>query len=176
MDRRRLLMLVPLGLAGAIGAGFYSMLNGLQTGSYNPRGVPSPLVGHHVPHFKLPGLTDADLVTGKPVLVNFFASWCIPCVEEMPVLLDLRQGGVTVIGIAYKDKPKATTDFLARHGDPYTKLSADAPGTVAIDWGLSGVPETFLVDPHGIVRWHYALPLTETVVADQLAPLLRQYA
>ncbi len=176
MERRRLLMLAPLGIAGVVGVSFFAMLRGLQSGEFNPRGVPSPLLGHHVPPFRLPGLTDADLVTGRPILVNFFASWCVPCVEETPVLLDLKQGGVTLIGIAYKDKPRATAAFLARHGDPYARVSADAPGTVAIDWGVSGVPETYLVDPRGIVRWHYALPLTESVVADELAPLLRHYA
>ncbi len=176
MTRRGLLLLAPLGVAAGAGAAFLSMLLRMERGTFDPRGVPSPILGHRVPPFRLPGLTDADLVTGRPVLVNFFASWCIPCIEEAPVLLGLKQSGVPLVGIAYKDKPAATQAFLARRGDPYERVAADAPGLVAIDWGVSGVPETFLVDAGGVVRWHYAMPLTPEIVAQDITPMLRHYA
>jgi len=161
---RRGMLLVPLGVALSAGGGFFAMLRGLSRHTFDPRGVPSPLVGKPVPPFALAGMTDADLTHGKrPVLVNFFASWCAPCVEEAPVLLALHNSGTELFGIAYKDKPADTDAFLARHGNPFTRLTADQPGAVAIDWGVSGVPETFLVTD-GIIRWHFAGALTPDIV------------
>ena len=101
---------------------------------------------------------------GKPVLVNFFASWCIPCVQEAPVLMGLKQQGVPIWGIAYKDTAEAAAGFLVRHGDPYARLARDEPGRVAIDFGLYGVPETYLIDRAGIVRWRWAGGLSDDVV------------
>ncbi len=183
MATRRLLLLAPLGIAVAGGAGFYAMLRGMTAGTFDPRGVPSMLVGRRVPPFSLPGLpgspslSDADLATGThPVVVNFFASWCVPCIEEVPALAMLRDAGVTLVGIAYKDQAAKTAAFLDRHGNPYTRLAADAPGQVAIDWGTTGVPETFVIDKAGIVRWHFAGPLTPAEVDGAILPLLKQYA
>ncbi len=181
--RRRLLMLAPLGVAGVVGVGFLAMLRGLSTGSFDPRGVPSPLVGHRIPSFSLPaqppaarGFDSADLLAaGRPVLVNFFASWCVPCLAEAPLLMQLKNQGVPIWGVAYKDTEKAAADMLARGGDPYVRLARDEPGRVAIDWGLYGVPETFFVDRAGIIRWRWAGPLTDDVIAEQLKPLLRKY-
>ena len=165
---RRGLLLVPLGVAVAAGGGFFAMLRGLSRHTFDPRGVPSPLVGRPVPPFALAGLTDADITRStRPVLVNFFASWCAPCVEEAPVLMALRNAGTELFGVAYKDKPANVDAFLARNGNPYTRLTADQPGTVSIDWGVSAVPETFLVTD-GIVRWHYAGPLTPDVIDGAL--------
>jgi cytochrome c biogenesis protein CcmG, thiol:disulfide interchange protein DsbE len=183
--RRRLLLLAPLGVAVAAGAGFYAMLRGLGTGSYDPRGVPSALIGKPAPDFTLPPLEGVDRPalaasdlrgTGKPVLVNFFASWCVPCVIEHPQLMRLSREGVPVLGIAYKDKPEDALGFLKRHGNPFTRLGMDQPGRVAIDWGLYGVPETYLIDKDGIIRWRWAGPLTEDTLRAELQPLLRRYA
>ncbi len=177
MNRRRLLLLAPLGAAVLAGGGFLAMLRGMVAGKFDPRAIPSPLVGKRVPPFALPGLSDADLATGqRPVLVNFFASWCEPCIQEAPALMALKQDGVTLIGIAYKDQQADTQRFIAEHGDPYSTLAADVPGRVAIDWGVTGVPETFLIDPGGVIRWHFAGPLTERTIADDLDPLLKRYA
>ena len=171
---RRVVLLAPLVVATAAGGGFWEMLKGLRSGTFNPRGVPSMLIGKPSPVFSLPGLNNHDLATGKPLLVNFFASWCVPCVEEHPVLMDLRQQGTPVWGIAYKDKPAATDQFIAQHGDPYQRLARDETGRASIEWGTTGVPESFLVDGEGIVRWHLAQPLSPETVDRELMPLWRK--
>jgi cytochrome c biogenesis protein CcmG/thiol:disulfide interchange protein DsbE len=184
-SRRRLLLLAPLGVAVAAGAGFYAMLRGLGTGSYDPKGVPSALIGKPAPDFTLPPLEGADRPAlsaadlrgaGRPVLLNFFASWCVPCVIEHPQLMRLSRDGVPLCGVAYKDKPEDSLRFLRQHGMPYAKLGVDLPGRVAIDWGLYGVPETYLIDKEGIIRWRWAGPVTEDTVRQELQPLLRRYA
>lgn len=180
---RRLVLLAPLGIAAAAGVGFLAMLRGLSTGSFDPRGVPSPLVGKRVPDFALPaqppatrGFGNAELLAaGRPVLVNFFASWCVPCVAEAPLLMRLKSQGIPVWGIAYKDADRAAADFLTRTGDPYERLARDEPGRVAIDWGVYGVPETYFVDRGGIIRWRWAGPITEETLRNQLIPLLKKY-
>lgn len=174
---RRLLMFGPLALVAAGGAAFFAMLDREQAGTFDPRGVPSMLIGKTVPHFTLPGdpgFADTDL-RGGTVLVNFFASWCVPCIEEAAVLMDLHRAGVRLFGIAYKDKPAATDAFLARRGNPFTRLGRDAPGRVAIDWGVTGVPETYLIDPSGTVRWRWTGAMTPAIVSTELQPMLRKY-
>lgn len=183
--RRRWLLYAPLGIAAAGGVGFYAMLRGLQTGSYDPRGVPSQLVGRTAPGFELPplesanlpALADADLRgVGQPFLVNFWASWCVPCIVEHPQLMRLARQGVPVFGINYKDRAPDAQTFLTRHGNPFRRLGRDEPGRVAIDWGVYGVPETYLFDKAGIVRWRWAGPVTPEVLEQDVAPLLRRYA
>jgi cytochrome c biogenesis protein CcmG/thiol:disulfide interchange protein DsbE len=173
---RRALLLAPLGIAAGAGVGFAVMLRRLGEGRFDPRGVPSMLIGKRLPAFTLAEFSDADIAaTGRPVLVNFFASWCAPCVEEAPVLADLKQAGVPIWGIAYKDRPDATDAFLAHYGNPYVRLARDAPGLVAIDWGVTGVPETYLIDAQAVVRWRLADPLSPEIVEHELQPLLRKY-
>ena len=175
---RRLLFLAPFAATVAAGAGFLAMLHREQHGTFDPRGVPSMLIGKRVPPFNLPGdpgFADADL-SGRPILVNFFASWCVPCVEEAPVLMDLKRAGVPVYGIAYKDKPAATAAFLAQRGNPYARMARDEAGRVAIDWGVTGVPESYLIDPHGEVRWRYVGPLPADVAAGELRQELQKFA
>ncbi|GGJ36886.1 thiol:disulfide interchange protein [Neoroseomonas lacus] len=180
------MLYAPLGLAGAAGAGFWVMLRGLQSGDYNPRGVPSVLIGRAPPAFSLPALeasglpalssTDLSGPFPGPVLVNFWASWCVPCIVEHPQLMRLKRDGIPVFGINYKDKLADAAAFLTRHGNPFTRLGCDEPGRVAIDWGVYGVPETYLIDRQGIIRWRYAGPLVPEVVDNDLRPLLRRYA
>ena len=175
---RRLLLLVPFGGVLVAGAGFLAMLERAQEGKFDPREVPSMLIGKPVPRFALPGdpgFASTDLV-GRPVLVNWFASWCIPCAEEAAVLMDLKRAGVPIWGIAYKDKPADTAKFLARYGSPFARLGHDEPGRVAIDWGVTGVPETYLIDAHGVVRWRFVGPMTPDAVSAELQPMLRKYA
>jgi cytochrome c biogenesis protein CcmG, thiol:disulfide interchange protein DsbE len=175
---RRLLLWTPLGVAVATGAGFFALLGRMRAGTYDPHGVPSPLVGNRIPRFELPGeggpgFSSADVMSaGTPVLINFFASWCIPCVEEAPLLDQLHKQGVAVWGIAYKDKPDATSGYLARNGNPYARLAHDDPGQTAIEFGVYGVPETFFVDAGGIIRARWAGALTGDIVDSGLKPLL----
>lgn len=175
MTRRRLLLLGPLGATALAGGGFYAMLRGMGDGSFNPRGVPTMLLDKPMPSFALPGFASADVVAGgRPVLLNFFASWCAPCVEEAPQLMAMRQAGTPLWGIAYKDKPEATAVFLGRNGDPFQKIARDEAGLTAIDFGVTGVPETFLVDGHGVVRWHFTGPMSKAA-AGEAALLLRRH-
>lgn len=185
LTSRRALLLAPLGLAVAGGAGFYAMLRGLGTGDYDPRGVPSVLVGRSAPAFTLPplegseraGFTDGDLRDlPAPVLVNFWASWCVPCIVEHPQLMRLAREQVAVYGVNYKDKPADALAFLQRHGNPFGRLGTDQPGRVAIDWGVYGVPETYLLDRKGIVRWRWPGPVTPEVLERDIRPLLRRYS
>jgi cytochrome c biogenesis protein CcmG, thiol:disulfide interchange protein DsbE len=97
-------------------------------------------------------------------------------VIEAPQLSELQRRGVPVWGIACKDKPEATADFLKRTGDPYARIAVDAPGRVAIDFGAYGVPETYLVDRSGVVRWRWAGPLTDDILRRELDPLLKKYS
>jgi cytochrome c biogenesis protein CcmG/thiol:disulfide interchange protein DsbE len=179
MIARRILFASPLvALAGA-GAGFYAYM----ASGRDPRGVPSVLVGRPPPALDLeplhegqPRLTPAVFSQGRPVVLNFFASWCAPCRIEHPQLLRLHREGTTVVGIAYKDRPTDARNFLAQLGDPFALIGQDSTGRAAIEWGVYGVPETYLVDARGIVRWRFAGAVTPEVLAEQLLPLLRRYA
>jgi len=181
--RRRALLLAPLGVAAVGGTAFWLLLQRMSEGTYDPHGLPSMLIGKPLPKFALPGLppsqgfSSTDVVaSGRPTLVNFFASWCIPCVQEAPTLMALKQQGVPIWGIAYKDKADATQGFLHENGDPYTRIASDEPGTVAINFGLYGVPETYVVDKSGIVRWRWAGGLSDDIVRQSLDPLLQGLA
>jgi cytochrome c biogenesis protein CcmG, thiol:disulfide interchange protein DsbE len=181
--RRRLVMLLPLGAAAAVGGGFWGLLMRMQQGSYDPHSLPSMLVGKPLPAFDLPGqppsagFSNLDVIAQRrPALVNFFASWCIPCVEEAPTMMQLKEAGVPIWGIAYKDKLDATAAFLEQRGDPYLRVARDEPGRVAINFGLYGVPETYVIDPAGVVRLRWAGGLSEAILRDKIAPLLKSMA
>jgi cytochrome c biogenesis protein CcmG/thiol:disulfide interchange protein DsbE len=178
LSRRHALMLAPLGLAAAAGAGFWAMLQGMGSGRFDPHDIHAPSVDRTVPAFDLPsqapgqGFSSTLLAAQtRPVLVNFFASWCIPCVVEAQTLSALA-GAVPIWGIAYKDKPENAQGFVSRTGTPYARLASDRSGLAAIDWGVSGVPESFLVAPGGIIRWHLAGPLTDDLIRTGLRPVL----
>ncbi len=139
--------------------------------------VPSPLINKPAPEFRLPLLDDPakslsrkDLL-GKPWLLNVFASWCFACREEHPVLMAQgKQLGVRVIGFDYKDDPADAERWLDQFGNPYALVVADRPGAVAIDFGVYGAPETFLVDAQGVIRYKRIGPLTPDVIARELKP------
>ncbi|WP_323990348.1 redoxin domain-containing protein [Nguyenibacter sp. L1] len=175
--RRRLLMAAPLAGAGLAGVAFWRMLSGMSRGSFDPHDIHAPVLNRPVPDFALPGQAPgqgfgaADLrALTAPVLVNFFASWCIPCVAEMPAL-NLLKARLPIWGIAYKDKPEDAAGFVRRAGNPYTRIASDLPGLTAIDWGVSGVPESYLIGPGGVIRWHNAAALDDGTIRDTLLPL-----
>jgi cytochrome c biogenesis protein CcmG, thiol:disulfide interchange protein DsbE len=178
--QRRLLLSAPLAVAALAGTGGWLLLRRMFMGTYDPHGVPSMLVGKPLPNFSLPGLPSSEgfsstdvTAAGRPSLINFFASWCLPCIQEAPVLMALKRQGTPIWGIAYKDKPAATSEFLQQNGDPYTRIARDEPGNTAIDFGLYGVPETYLIDKSGIVRWRWAGGLSDDILRQSLAPLIQ---
>ena len=130
--------------------------------------VASQLEGQKLPVFALPpalpgkpGLTSADLATGTPRLVNIFASWCVPCAAEAPVLMQLKRQGVPIDAIAIRDKPEDVAAFLAQYGDPFTRIGGDQRSQVQIALGSSGVPESFVVDGKGVIRAQHIGPIME---------------
>ena len=148
----------------------------------DPREIPSPLIGKPTPAFSLPGLngqpakfSEADL-RGRPVLVNFFASWCAGCQVEHPLLIQLAGQNVEIIGMDYKDTDADASAWLARHGNPYRTVIADARGTAGLDWGVYGVPETYVLDAQGNIVFKQIGPITEAAWREKIAPLLEKQA
>jgi cytochrome c biogenesis protein CcmG/thiol:disulfide interchange protein DsbE len=147
----------------------------------DPREVPSPLIGKPAPQFSLaklhqPGerLTTADM-RGKVWLLNVWASWCVSCRVEHPLLVALAKADVVpVIGLAYKDKPEDGLAWLASNGDPYRMSIVDRDGRVGIDFGVYGVPETFVIDKAGIIRYKQIGPLTADALDKTILPLVRE--
>jgi cytochrome c biogenesis protein CcmG/thiol:disulfide interchange protein DsbE len=147
----------------------------------DPGMVPSPLIGKPVPVFSLPpvqgrrlGLSTGDL-SGGVSLVNVFASWCVACREEHPLLMRLEEQGVVPIhGIDYKDKPSDAARWLETMGDPYTRTGADLDGRAAIDWGVYGVPETFVVDRRGRIAYKQVGPIDEKALGETILPLIQR--
>ena len=140
--------------------------------------VRSRLAGKPVPHFVLPpailgkpGLASADLARGGPRLLNLFASWCVPCIAEAPVLSELGRRGVAIDAIAIRDRPEDVAAFLANHGDPFERIGSDDNSRVQLALGSSGVPESFVVDGRGIIRYQHIGPIEPDQVALILAEL-----
>ncbi|MGV8838847.1 MAG: DsbE family thiol:disulfide interchange protein [Bauldia sp.] len=175
-SRRNLLRLVPIGVFGGLAATFGVALVRNQHGI-----VRSALIGDQVPEFSLSpvqgrtlGLASENL-RGEVTLVNVFASWCAPCRVEHPLFLELRDRGVvTIHGINHKDKPDDAAAWLDRLGDPFTRTGADIDGRVSIDWGVYGVPETFVVDAGGVIAHKHVGPLNETVLQQTIVPLIER--
>ena len=173
--RRWWVFLVPLIVAAALGAMFAVGLN------HDPAVLPSALLNKPAPAFTLPplpgadrpGLSRADL-GGKPMLVNVFASWCVPCRVEQPMLERLAAQGVTIMGIDYKDRPQDVKDWLGEMGNPFTRIGSDADGRVAIDWGVYGVPETYVIDRAGTIVYKFVGPLQARDLDRTLLPLLEK--
>jgi cytochrome c biogenesis protein CcmG/thiol:disulfide interchange protein DsbE len=174
--RRKLrpIMLLPLAVFVALALVFLARLESNTA----PDVVPSVLVGKPAPDFALPaldglaapGLSRTDLL-GKVTLVNIFASWCVPCRQEHPVLERLAADGrVRLVAINYKDKPANALAFLTEMGNPYAAVGVDQSGRTFIDWGAYGVPESFLVGPDGVIRTKFIGPLTDETVKTVLLP------
>ena len=157
------MLVVVLGLAGCTGGG-----SGRTTATTRaePLGA-RPLVARTESQFQ----ADLDALRGRVVVVNFWASWCVPCVGEAEVLGQLRRKGVKIEAIAVRDRPEAIAAFLARNGDPYERIGADPQSNVQISLGSSGVPETFVVDGKGVIRHQYIGPLTAANVPGLIEQL-----
>jgi cytochrome c biogenesis protein CcmG, thiol:disulfide interchange protein DsbE len=178
--RRPLLIFVPLILFAALMALF---LIRLYSGDASL--LPSALIGRPVLAFALPpvdgledkqGFSDADLRQGKVTLVNVFASWCVPCHQEHELIMRLSADpalagmGVRLYGIAYKDDPQNIKRFLAEGGDPFARIGADRRGRIAIDWGVYGVPETFIVKGDGTIVYRFVGPVSEDDYQNMILP------
>jgi len=169
----RWLALSPLVVLAALAALF-----GVYGLHHDPQVQPRALVGRPMPDLSLPTLEDGQsvrlrqLAAKGPVLVNFFASWCAPCEVEAPQLNALQARGVRIVGVAYKDSPEKTEAFLARLGDPYAERLTDADGRAGVEFGVTGVPETYLVGRDGVILDKHTGPLEAADVED-LARRLR---
>ena len=157
---KRLIALLPLAVLAVLAVLFATF--GLH---HDPHFTPDALVGQTAPDAVLPRLDGAgpDHLAGAikgPALVNFFFSTCPPCIEEAPALMAMKAQGVRLVGVAYKEPPADTQGFLARYGDPFAEVLVDRDGRAAVDWGVSGAPETFLVDAHGKVLAKHSGALT----------------
>jgi cytochrome c biogenesis protein CcmG/thiol:disulfide interchange protein DsbE len=179
-SRRPLVIFLPLMLFAALAALF---LVRLYSGDASL--LPSALIGKKVPVFILPpvdglpdkpGFSDSDLKQGKVTLVNVFASWCVPCHQEHEMIMRLAAdpalagAGVRLFGLAYKDDPAAVRDFLARSGDPFARIGADRNGRIAIDWGVYGVPETYIVKGDGTISYRFVGPVSEESYRSTILP------
>ena len=147
----------------------------------DPRQVPSPLIGKPAPAFQLAQLQQPDRslaqreMLGKVWLLNVWASWCVSCREEHPVLVELsRSNVVPIYGLNYKDKRDEALAWLKQFGDPYTSSVTDTDGRVGIDYGVYGVPETFVIDKAGVIRYKQIGPVTPQALKDKILPLVRQ--
>ena len=179
---RRFAPALPLLIFVALAGLFWYAL-----GSGDPSRLPSALLGKPVPEFDLPpleallaggqpvpGFSSADLAQGDPTVVNMFASWCAECQVEHPLLMALgAKQGVRLYGIDYKDDPASARRFLGRHGNPYARVGVDPSGRTAIDFGVYGVPETYVVTGDGRIAYRHVGPLTQQAISEKILPLLQ---
>ncbi|AML52329.1 DsbE family thiol:disulfide interchange protein [Falsihalocynthiibacter arcticus] len=146
----------------------------------DPSALPSVLIGKEVPVLTLSSFEGSDVLSAETLalpgvkLVNFWASWCVPCRAEHPQLEEMAQTGVTIHGLNYKDKPEAAAKFLAELGDPFATISADDTGRTGRDWGVYGVPETFVIDGDGKVILRFAGPITQRVMKETILPAIEE--
>jgi cytochrome c biogenesis protein CcmG, thiol:disulfide interchange protein DsbE len=179
---RRIGPALPLVIFTVLAGLFWYALHG-----GDPSRLPSALIGKPVPEFALPpidglladggavpGFSSADLAQGEPTVVNVFASWCVECQVEHPILLALgKEPGIRLYGIDYKDDTASARRFLGRYGNPYSRVGTDGSGRTAIDFGVYGVPETYVISGDGKIAFRHVGPLTEAVIKNKILPLLK---
>jgi cytochrome c biogenesis protein CcmG/thiol:disulfide interchange protein DsbE len=173
---RRLVFVLPV-IAFIVIAGYFAW--GLRPG-HDPHTLPSAMIDKPAPAFDLASLAGGQdfarsEIAGQVVLVNFFASWCVPCRSEHPVLMRIsEEEHVPLYGIAYKDRPADAARFLDQLGNPYRRIGLDQEGRVGIDFGVYGVPETYVIDKAGRIRLRHVGPLTAEALDKELLPLVRE--
>jgi cytochrome c biogenesis protein CcmG/thiol:disulfide interchange protein DsbE len=163
---------------------FVALLALLAVGlKLNPREVPSPLIGKPAPAFELPLLAKPEqrfsekTLLGKPWVLNVWASWCPPCLAEHPVVSQMSRSGLApVVGLNYKDTREEALPWLERNGNPFQVVVFDPNGRIGIDYGVYGVPETYVIDRAGIIRYKHIGPLTPEVVQERIEPMLKELA
>ncbi|MAY19584.1 MAG: DsbE family thiol:disulfide interchange protein [Erythrobacteraceae bacterium] len=162
----RALYIIPLALFL-----FFAGLAGYMLTQNKIQNVPSQMIEQPLPEFTLapalegmPGVSKSDFVGGKPRLLNIWASWCLPCIAEAPHLERLKEEGVEIIGVAVRDRPEAVQDFLARYGNPYTRIGSDDISSLMLEVGASGVPETYVIDAQGNIRYQHIGDVREETV------------
>ena len=163
-------------------AAFIALVAVLAVGlRLNPREVPSPLIGKPAPAFELPLLNEPDKrfsekdMLGKVWIMNVWASWCPPCLVEHPVVTRVARSGLApVIGLNYKDTREEALPWLKRNGDPFKLIAFDATGRIGIDYGVYGVPETYVIDRKGVIRYKHIGPLTADIVREKIEPLVKE--
>lgn len=177
---RRVLLVLPIVLFAVL-----IIVLGVMTLQTNdgrdPSLIPSPLIGKPAPAFSLPavaeniagGFATGDL-RGKATMVNVFASWCIPCLAEHPLITRLAADGLTVYGINHRDTADEAIKWLKRNGNPYTAVGFDPDGRVSTEWGVTGIPETFIINANGIIIYKHSGPITPDVLEDKILPKLRE--
>lgn len=183
VSRRRIgWVVVPLLVFLVLAALFaYALSSG------DPSKLPSALIDKPAPDYSfpgmkglvadgkpMPGVSKADLGGGQVTVVNFWASWCAPCVQEHPFLVALADRGVRLVGINYKDKPPGGLNFLARHGNPFRRVGTDESGRGAIEWGVYGMPETFVVDGDGRIVFKHVGPIDARILKERLLPAIEK--
>lgn len=182
---RRRLVLWPLLIFAALAGVFaFALVSG------DPSKLPSALIGKPAPTVELlplaglvdgtravPGFATRDLADGKVTVVNFWASWCVPCVQEHPLLVALQQReGVRIFGVNYKDQTADARRFLGRYGNPFAAVGVDAAGRAAIEWGVYGMPETFIVDGTGRIAYKHVGPISPDALETTIIPAIRAAA
>ena len=146
----------------------------------NPREVPSPLIGKPAPAFELPLLATPDKIfsqkdmLGRVWVLNVWASWCAPCLVEHPQITRLAAGAVPVVGLNYKDAREDALPWLARNGNPFAASVYDGAGRIALDYGVYGVPETYVIDRKGVIRYKRIGPVTPEILKEKIEPLLKE--
>ena len=176
------LQLLPVLVFVAV-AGLFAVA--LRSG--DPSKLPSALIGKPVPPSSfaalpglladskpVPGFSNTDLTKGKTSIVNFWASWCAPCIDEHPLIAELKiKSGVDIFGVNYKDDPAAARRFLGRYGNPFSAVGTDADGATAIDWGVYGMPETFVINGRGEIVYKHVGPLSAQSIESKLLPAIK---
>jgi DsbE subfamily thiol:disulfide oxidoreductase len=179
MSSRRLLALLPALIFIVLAVFFVRRLQLIEEGN-KPDIIPSVMINRPAPDFALPSLMQgkpdvtAAALKGHVTLVSIFASWCLPCRVEHPLLADVKNAGIVLVGIDYKDNPEDARAWLNKIGNPYDAIGADRDGRVAIDFGAYGAPESYLVDKQGIIRFKQTGPLTQEDIEGRLLPLARE--